>query len=553
MSTNMHTKSNRIDYGSLTPGNAFRKLWLLIPLVSKITFLSTFVVGFLVHGFLFSNLLLNNHDTLHFFTGAPNFIVSGRWLETFSYSLSGPVTMPWALGLLAIFYMSITACLIVACLGIKRIYCGILVGVILVAFPHTAVGFAYLGGVDGNNISILLACLSAYVSKKGRFGFIIGILFLTLALGINQISIAFTSGLFVIMLIFDLLQRELPLKTIIVRLVKYLSVLLIGIISYTVVLNILLTVRNITLWARQGIDQLGQTSVYQHLAGIPIAYREFVNYFYQRGFFPTDELNRLTFVILAVSIVLMLALLASKLFLPPSTDSEKSSLSGAPLVIRIVLLSLLLIAFPLAINPIHVLSPATFVGNMMLRSLLLFLVFVVALIDKIDLTLPQISPFFAKCGVATTWVSLAVLVLFQYNHFIVVNENYVKSELVMRHTYHFASTMVDSIRATPEFNDDMQVVLVGNRSGNDDHVMRWFNQGGRRVRDFFDTNQLINSFGFGSFVRIILGENITFRFIWGAEFFDEFRDELSDLNIYPSDGSKIIIDNILFIRMGYDF
>ena len=168
---------NRIDIPP--PGQALKKIWQIIPRNIKITFTATFIIGMLVHGYMLANFFLQ-HDALSNFLAflhgiSPgNTIRSGRWLQETAIASRGLISAPWLLGIISLFYLSITSCIVSLCLETKRIYSGIMIGVLLATFPTTETIFSYMYVADNAFLCALLACLSAFLCKKLRFGFIIG-------------------------------------------------------------------------------------------------------------------------------------------------------------------------------------------------------------------------------------------------------------------------------------------------------------------------------------------------------------------------------------------
>ena len=95
----------------------------------KYTFLCTFLIGFIAHGFVFANKI-SNHDDLFSVRAYGATIGHGRWLQSFLGPIvskfNGNFTNPWILGLMSLFFLSIAACVVVEALEIHNIYSSVI-------------------------------------------------------------------------------------------------------------------------------------------------------------------------------------------------------------------------------------------------------------------------------------------------------------------------------------------------------------------------------------------------------------------------------------------
>lgn len=522
------------------PGKILGDFWRNLPKHLKITFFATFIAGVLTHGYVFSNFLLN-HDGMSYFLpmvmgDTLRTLSSGRWFQDTALSLSGTIPVPWVIGLLSVFYLSLTATVVAACLELKRALYAVLVGVVLVTFPSAGVVFAYVHVADSIFLSVFLACLAAFVCKKFRFGFFFGAIILAFSLGIVQTYITMTAGLLVMMLILDILSKQERIQTLLLRSFKYLSCLVLGLVIYFLVLRYMLTTQGVTLSEYQGIDQMGQMPFYRYWALIQIAYQEFFSFF-------TAYTHDLPAVLVPISLPLIL-ILVMLVLLVMSRPSNKDSIP------QLILLLVLLALFPLAVTAIFIMG-VHFIYLMLLYALSLVLVLMIALLDRLDISLQSMNLSVKKyIGVIACWISLATLVLIPYAHAVTLNGNYLQTDLVMRQTAHVSSTLTQRIRSFPGYVEGMPVVLVGYHTLGSTTAISQMQQHSP-IFGFPTTEILIHWHSYQQFFEIFLGENMNLHFLRynttdGANF-----DTISALSIFPADGSMVIIDGALFIRMGH--
>ncbi|MCL2827559.1 MAG: glucosyltransferase domain-containing protein [Oscillospiraceae bacterium] len=550
-----------------SPGQALGGLWQNIPRTIKLTFAATFIFGLLVHGYMLANFLVN-HDGISYFayfspsspTNSPPTLSSGRWLQEIAILFTGYIPTPWVTGLMSVLYLSITASIIVACLEIKRTYCAILIGLILATFPAAGVVFAYIQVADSIFLSILLACLSAYLSRKFRFGVIFGAILLALSLGIVQTYITFTAGLFLIMLILDTLSKKESAKTILLRGIKYAACLALGLILYFVILWLTLRIRDVSLTAYQGIDQMGRISLTELPSQIRTAYREFFTFFTQHPYWflsaRLQRVSRLIFTLPLILIPAMMALIAAKNWSGAKAQRESSKDRKRRMwhtMPYLCLLALFALLFPLAVNAIYIMG-AHFIYLMLLYASVLVFVLLISLLDRLEVSLQGIQSSVKKhLGAFACWISLAVLLFAPYNYFVVLNGNYLQTDLALRQVYHISSTLAGRVRAFPGYEEGMPVVLVGHHSASSTMVMHQLSAHNAMV-GFGTTNALINNpFAYTYFFHTFLGESLTLRFLRDEALREEHYEALSELAVFPAEGSMQVIDGMLFIRVSEDF
>ncbi|MCM1048637.1 MAG: glucosyltransferase domain-containing protein [Clostridiales bacterium] len=83
----------------------------------KFTFLTTFSIGMLAHGYMFANSF-TNRDNIKSFMNAGETISSGRWflgiLKNINEILFGSsVSVPWMIGIIGCIWLSLSACILV--------------------------------------------------------------------------------------------------------------------------------------------------------------------------------------------------------------------------------------------------------------------------------------------------------------------------------------------------------------------------------------------------------------------------------------------------------
>lgn len=139
----------------------------------KVAFWTVFLLGLMIHFPVIAGDF-PNHDGLASMYFDQNMITSGRWFLTVACGFSSYFSLPWAIGLLSLFFLSIGAAALIEFLEIKNEPGIILICGLLVSFPALASTYAYIFTADGYMFALCLVFLAVTVTKKSDWGFIPG-------------------------------------------------------------------------------------------------------------------------------------------------------------------------------------------------------------------------------------------------------------------------------------------------------------------------------------------------------------------------------------------
>ena len=187
----------------LSPAQALKNGYGKIKKQWRLGFLSAFLLGLLIHmPVLLSDI--PNHDGLASMYFDQNMITSGRWFLMAACGASSFFTVPWVIGLLGLFFLSLTAAALCEFLEVRESWAVVAVSGLLVSFPALASTFAYVFTLDGYMLALLLSVLSVLFTKKWRRGFLPGAVCLAFSLGIYQgyLSFAMILAVFGILTVF---------------------------------------------------------------------------------------------------------------------------------------------------------------------------------------------------------------------------------------------------------------------------------------------------------------------------------------------------------------
>ena len=420
----------------------------------RLAFLSACFIGVIIHLYAFSNLLIN-HDGIVSLWSENEHLASGRWALHFFSCFSGSYELPVVIGLLSILALAVSAGLTVRVLRLTHPVAIVLTAGLLVSFPVTACIFSYLFTADAYFIALLLTSLTAYVAQyidaAGKRStrlvlVLISAVCLAVSSGIYQAFIGYAVGLLLFDCILRLLERA-PVRQVIKTGVRYLLIILLGLVLYVIVLQILLRVRHVELTTYRNMDQAFSFSPRAYLAAIPSIYRDFWRYFWYVQYFDGKWIAIPRLILICSATLGCTSLAACR--------REEAFPVRLFLVLSGVILT------PLAVSFISVITRNTGIYELMQYSYILIYIFAVKLAELCGKSLIP-EPFRAQRAVAL--VSLLLCGAFIWNSLCITNKVYLRMQICMENTTAWANRIVTQIEALPGYTPETPVAFVGSSS-----------------------------------------------------------------------------------------
>lgn len=423
-----------------SPGIVLQELKRKIKAEWRLAFLTAFVVGVLVHlPALLSDI--PNHDGLASLYFDQNMITSGRWFLMVACGFSSFYNVPWVIGLLGLFFLSIAAAAMTELLEVREKWAIVAVSGLLAVFPALASTFAYVFTLDGYMLALLLAVLAVLFTKKYRYGFLPGGLCLAFSLGTYQGYLAFAMILSVYGILMLAMGAERPMKKILKGL-RYLYMGLIGVTVYYCLLQVLLRMQGKVLDSYQGISGLSaDRAAGAGLPGIVAGmYRDFMSFTVGGNVFFHGW----------ISLAALILLGCGALALGISMTVRKKWWKTAWFFVIIVVTVLIL---PVSANIILLVSPSVNYHLLMRYQWVLFPIGLTAFVSRYGREF--------KWGAVPQWAAFiaAFVLIFVYG----VNDNIGYSNLQKRYekTYAYCLRLLDRIEQTPGYYQGIPIAMVG--------------------------------------------------------------------------------------------
>lgn len=397
----------------------------------------TFAFGFAAHAFRFFGTAFS-HDSTYLYQDLAAWQISlGRFLQPVYLLLRGKLCAPYLIGMFSLVWLAAGICVIVHLLDIKSKVSIALICGILSTNAVLSLSFAsYLPWCDIFTLSFFLSTLSVYLQRRFRFGFLFGAVPLAAALALYQSYFEAAVFLCLILLIkdcFDGLER----KQIIIRALKALGSLLLGLLLYDVCLRVVLSATQIDLaTGANGITGVGDYS------SVPILHLIKKTYLY-----PFEScLNPPTFHPAMAAVLNIAVMLFSLVWVYKISIEQKLPKR------TIILLTLFLLAIPFGMNVVYFISKG-FKHELMNFSFYLLFVFALFLQDY-----SQSIPKAEKAGTPAKWAVVRLYVsryflmvcigLLVLNSIIYANNLYLKKQLEYETTLATLTRVIDRMEQT---------------------------------------------------------------------------------------------------------
>lgn len=305
------------------------------------------------------------HDSLEIISNQISFdwqIGLGRWLQPVLWTIRGSVNAPWLLGLVSIPFFALASWLITDVLRIEGIAPSVCVSAIVVTAMPIALGHAtYMPWVDVYAIALFFSVLAVWLCVHSRYWFLAA-LPLVASLALYQSYLHFFTGLGVLVLMRCCLDKSMGLREVGKLFAKMLLALVVGMGVYwlsTVIATRVTGIEKVDSY--NGISEVGvyDGGIKKVLLLMLDAWRFPFSWFWGA----TGLVRRLLAIMLGV-VSLVLAL---------------NKVRSLPIGKR-VLLAVLLVIFPFAINIVYVISKGM-EHDLMVHSFYLAYVLPLMLID----------------------------------------------------------------------------------------------------------------------------------------------------------------------------
>ena len=415
-------------------------------------FAATLLFGLCAHAYRFFNLDFSHDSMLIYERPDMSWQISlGRFAQPLYWEVRGDLTAPFLLGLLSLVWMALANYIVISLLAIHSprhtaLLCGLLSTNAVLTFSYAT----FLPWVDIYMLAYLLAALAAWLAVRFSWGFWAAWVPLALSLALYQSYLNVTIILLMIVFIKHIIDG-LDTKALLIRIAKYLSALLGGLILYYVVLQIVLSGTAVSLSdTYNGISQVGN---YENISLVGLI-RKTVEFPVRHALHPETYHPRAAALInIAVGLASAVALI-------------RVTLARKPAKVPALLLVLCMLAMPFGVNAVYFVSKGT-QHSLMIFSFFLLYAFAFMLWEYHSLLPParfprRVSEAAKRIRTLFPPVSSGLLLLVILFNIVFANQVYLKKALEYQATMAYMTKLTYSIEQTEGYvPGETPVIVVG--------------------------------------------------------------------------------------------
>lgn len=497
----------------------------------KITFLSAIIFGVVSQGMGLFNKFSFHDDANIFSVGAT--YSSGRWMLGILENLEkllfgdGSYSLPLFNGLVSIICIALAACILVSVIDMKNDWACIFVGGLMTVFPVVTATMGFMFTIHMYMIALLLSVIGVFlICRKNTWKhYCIGVIIIACAIGIYQAYIPMVLGVMVLYLINRIATEDKEFVDNLKRTIAVGLSAVASLILYLVVNKIFLKTMKLELADYKGINHMGFTSFYDYFIRIAKSY---VNYLYPTRaskyvyYTYPGSITWIYYIMLLISVVLG-AILVYRLL-----KSDK---------LNALLVTLLLLGFPLCSNFIFVMTETGTVHTVMVYAQLLPFVLFAWLVEKVKIDNYKIAKGLSVCAIII-FISTNVMYC-RYD-----NKCYLKAAFLQEEAKSYYTTMITQIKSTKGYNDEMPVTFVNSIYNEDKSIYIIDQLKSVTTIPYYNLDSYLNNYNWMGFMKIWCGFNPTIA----DE--NEFVNlpEVQAMPSYPDDGSVKVVNGTVVVK-----
>ena len=497
--------------------NRIRQQW-------KIVFFSVLIIGLISHGYKFTNTLLN-HDSLYNGYHTQNMTNLGRWFLSIACGIGGYFDLPWINGLLSIFWIGLTAAVIVDIFDVQDPVVLVLSGGLLVAFPCITNTFFYEYTADGYMLAMLLAALTLRFSLMGdgkTSHTILAILCICFSCGTYQAYVSFAVLLSMCYLLWKFLTDEPTARDIWRWLGKEVLIYVSGLLLYLLLWKLCQLFQHIGSSGYQGIDEVGDFRTISILNGIRETARVLVQFFLGGNIFTGSVTGYAVFNLFALCLLLAAFIIGA----------HQKKMLHHPLQLVMSILCAALTPFVICIW--QFLSPDVVYHTLMLQSICVLYLFALFLCAR-----------FLHGHVRQVFMLFFAVLVFRFS--LQANASYYKMDQCMEHSRATAIEMLTRIHQTDGSEGAERIAFLG---GNDQSLV---SAGDPEVLEMLvnahqiHTTLLFDNFYAPQYLRRVMAAD--WHSVTESELYEYEAMYADDMDEWPGKNSVRIVDKTILIRL----
>ncbi len=532
-------------------------------------FLSTFLIGFFMHFYMFSNKFYNYFEMNNILTPMSidkgDTLAMGRWFLPVVSRLSSLYSMPAVNGMICLVSLSLTACMLVDILQIRKPVLAALCGGVVVSFPGVASYLSYGVNSDVFCIALFLSAASGWVLHRTALsvrGMAASAVLLCLCIGVYQPFMSVTIAIIFCMLYLEVWKKGKGFAAVAGQVVKYLITLAAGFLLYYVILQIVTTALGIQVGDYHGVNDMTSFTLKGIAKGSVYTYFYFLYYLFSMEY--ANFVPVIAFDALAAALFLFYTAAGYRRW--KKGEREKGSLAC---------MILLVVFLPIGVNASPFLMAdrvGSGVDRYMMFSMMLLYLLLVKLMD--DMSAAEPAPAEAAdegtggrpetgepsagaqrsaarrggWNLCAQYLTIACAAAVVWGNYYMCNQGYYRAEAMTKSTDSMLNRLAYRVESAPGWNPEMPVYLANCSvlfNENSDVKIEAFDRltrvDGTEIKPWYNYDAVVKYMQvYLNFPVNKISEEQQERILASEEF--------AQMGIYPADDSMRMIDGVLVVK-----
>ncbi|QBK25504.1 glucosyltransferase domain-containing protein [Ureibacillus thermophilus] len=407
-----------------------------------LAFFSAVMIGFLAHAYVFLHRLPNHDGIINIYNTQAK-VKSGRFFLGPASGMSSFFDLPWVIGVLSILFLGLAAVCIIILFDVRKKLAIVLISGIIVVFPSVSATFAYMFTADGYMLGIFFAILAVVLTKKYKFGFLIGAILLCLSVGIYQANLSVALVFITLWIIHEILFSTFSTKVIGLHILRSGLAVGIGMVLYLAIFNFFTKFLNVQITSYQGLDKVGAVTIHDIPKRLVQIKEELLSFFFD-SFYNHHDISLLPILNVFIFITLIAAVF---------TVIVKKHLYKN--LLHMILFIVLVMSLPFSYYIVYFISPVAFYHTLMVFSLSSVYIFLVLLYDAVE----EKRPLWVEK--VSSWATVLLMSVAIFNFAIIANISYFNMELRHEKTMNLTNRILDRIEQLDEYEDIKKMTVFG--------------------------------------------------------------------------------------------
>lgn len=504
-----------------------RRIRGLFTRLDVIVFCGAFIMASMVHIYALTHKIINHDDLNELYGSTATGIESGRWALGFVIKATGRVSSPMVNGFASIFWMALTALLVVRIFKVRHTAAALALALALVTYPSVVCTLSYMFTAPAYFFAVALAAAGVYlIRSRIGWGSFAGAALIAVSMGCYQAYFPLAAALAVSSLIVEGLDETPDWKVLFFRALRCLMGLVLALLVYFTILRLCLFLAHTELSSYSGIDSMGQITFTQLIGRVMLAYKKFLDY-------PSDPLMT------TVHRAFPIAVIAAMVFplVAAAFAVVKKKIFRKPLTLCLIIIFILLL--PLALRLIYVMSEAWTVHRLMTYPMVIVFLLPAVAADRMELA----GGGRLRRGVAVA-AALALLLtsgICGYEGALITGRTYLGMELTRESVQSFFTRLTAKIELQEGYVPGSKVALIGSA-----HLAT-------RIPDDYLTGALVGDRAANIYTRALYLEYFNaFHLNFVSD--DEVAailasEEYALMPVYPAEGSIATINGVIVVKL----